>query len=459
MKTRLFLILAFFLTIMCNAQISFDPRLLITDNDTIQGVETAISADMDGDGDEDVLVTSWFADVIAWYENLDGNGNFSSFKRITGGILIDDPNFIQAADMDNDGDLDVVVANWGYDPNISWIENLDGQGTFGNGHPVTELHYALVVHPADIDNDGDMDLVAVGDYHLIWMENLDGLGNFGPQIIISDSISVSEAFEVSDIDGDGDLDITYADSVDNMVVWYENTDGQGTFGPQQMISDQTNGTRTVITKDMDHDGYLDVVSTSFPNGIVWFKNMDGQGTFMTAQMVFATAEPIYEIWVEDLDADGNNDVIAANNEAGKISWFKNDAAGNFGTEQILLTDLTGVSSLFTDDYNGDGKMDILTASFDFNDTKVIWLENRGPLGIEENSTNLFSIYPNPTNGLLHVKSTLPIVEITLYNNLGQLLFTSTEKNQVDISTLTEGIYFVKIINGNSQTETKKIVKK
>ncbi len=443
MKKKLFLIFLLFLTIVANAQISFDPRLLITDNDTIQGAETAISADMDGDGDKDVLVTYWFADVIAWYENLDGNGNFSSFKRITGGILIDDPNFIQAADMDGDGDLDAIVANWGFHPNISWFENLDGQGNFGNGDAVTELHYALVVHPADIDNDGDMDLVAAGDYHLIWMENLDGLGNFGPQIIISDSITVSQAFEVSDIDGDGDIDITYADLVDNMIVWFENTDGLGSFARQQMISDQTTGTRTVVTKDMNHDGDLDVVSTSFPNGIVWFKNMDGQGTFGPAQMIFSTSEPIYEIFVDDLDADGNNDVIALNNDAGKISWFKNDALGNFGPEQIILTDLTGASSLFTDDYNGDGKMDILTASFNFDDTKVIWLENLGPLGIEENTANLFSIYPNPTEGLLNIKSTLPIAEITIYNNLGQLLFTSEEKNHMDISILTEGIYFVK----------------
>ncbi|MAB39839.1 MAG: hypothetical protein CL528_06155 [Aequorivita sp.] len=72
---------------------------------------------------------------------------------------------------------------------------------------------------------------------------------------------------------------------------------------------------------------------------------------------------------------------------------------------------------------------------------------------------LFSIYPNPTNGVLSINSSSTVSEITIYNNIGQLLFTFKEKNQIDISTLSKGIYFVKIKDENGQTETKKVIKK
>ncbi len=126
-------------------------------------------------------------------------------------------------------------------------------------------------------------------------------------------------------------------------------------------------------------------------------------------------------------------------------------------EQTLVSNFKSASSVLADDFNGDGKMDILAAAK--TSDKIIWFENKGPLGIEENTTNLFILYPNPTNGLLNIISSTSISEVTVYNNLGQLLLTSEEKNQVDISALSEGIYFVKIKDENGRIETKKIVKK
>ena len=61
--------------------------------------------------------------------------------------------------------------------------------------------------------------------------------------------------------------------------------------------------------------------------------------------------------------------------------------------------------------------------------------------------------------MLNIKSATPLSEITVYNNLGQLLFVSEKNNQVDISALSQGIYFVKIKDEDGQTETKKVVKK
>jgi hypothetical protein len=61
--------------------------------------------------------------------------------------------------------------------------------------------------------------------------------------------------------------------------------------------------------------------------------------------------------------------------------------------------------------------------------------------------------------VLTINSASTISDITVYNNLGQLLLTSEKTDQVDISSLSDGIYFVKIKAENGQTETKKVVKK
>ena len=164
----------------------------------------------------------------------------------------------------------------------------------------------------------------------------------------------------------------------------------------------------------------------------------------------------YEVYAKDLDADGDMDVLTASFSNNTVFWHQNLGNGNFGSEQIVSSQVNNTTCVFADDINGDGKMDVLASSYSLDE--IIWFENRGPLGIEENTNNFFSIYPNPTNGVLNIKSATSITEITVYNNLGQLLFTSEEKNQIDISSLSQGIYFLKIQDESGQIETKKILK-
>ena len=130
--------------------------------------ESVYATDLDGDGDADVLSASRRDNKIAWYENL-GGGSFGPEETITNSAR--DAKFVYATDLDGDGDADVLSAS-ALDNKIAWYENLgsgSGGGLIGGGssvafgpqHIITTLAYAAnSVYAADLDGDGDADVLS-----------------------------------------------------------------------------------------------------------------------------------------------------------------------------------------------------------------------------------------------------------------------------------------------------------
>ena len=82
----------------------------------------------------------------------------------------------------------------------------------------------------------------------------------------------------TDLDGDDDVDVLSASYDDGKIAWYENTDGRGTFGLQQVITTQAAGAQSVYAADLDGDGDMDVLSASrVDDKIAWYENTDGRG--------------------------------------------------------------------------------------------------------------------------------------------------------------------------------------
>lgn len=100
-----------------------------------------------------------------------------------------------------------------------------------------------------------------------WYENIDGTGSFGPKQIISNNSQPASRIFATDLDGDGDTDVLFANS--RKIGWHENIDGAGNFGRQQIISMATRP-RDIIAVDVDGDGDMDVLSAN--NRIAWFEN-------------------------------------------------------------------------------------------------------------------------------------------------------------------------------------------
>jgi hypothetical protein len=344
------------------------------------GATSVFSADIDGDGDQDVLSASFIDDKIAWYENIDGLGSFGEQQVIT--TSADGAWSVFSTDLDSDGDQDVLSAS-SIDDKIAWYENTDGLGSFGEQQVITtSTNEAAYVFSTDIDGDGDQDVLSASawDHKIAWYENTDGFGSFGPQQVITTSaVGAISVFSI-DIDCDGDQDILSASFVDDKIAWYENTDGLGSFGPQQVITTSAAGARSVFSTDIDGDGDQDVLSASAcDDKIAWYENTDGLGSFGEQQIITTSAAGAWSVFSTDIDSDGDQDVLSASSSDDKIAWYENtDGLGSFGEQQVITTSANGSASVFSTDLDGDGDQDVLSASWD--DNKIAWYENTDGLG-------------------------------------------------------------------------------
>ncbi len=106
---------------------------------------------------------------------------------------------------------------------------------------------------------------------------------FSEQIVINHAdVDGPESVYTADLDGDGDMDVLSASSDDDKIAWYENMDGKGTFGPQQVITQSAVSPRSVYAADLDGDGDMDVLSASMDDKIAWYENDRRRGRIWPA---------------------------------------------------------------------------------------------------------------------------------------------------------------------------------
>lgn len=359
---RLMQILLILFVSLSNAQISFQEEVIMDENLNIGGGEHFV-ADINGDGLNDIFRSDF--EVVVWYENLNGT-DFSVPSIIS---TMEEYCRIYAADLDGDGDNDLITAS--EDNNtVSWYENTDGQGNFGMrnviGFNVDGAHYVLA---EDIDGDGDLDIVATAhwDNQVLWFENTDGVGTFGPEQIISSSAQWANSVVAVDIDGDGDLDVASSSADDQKIAWYENTNGQGAFGPEQLVFIDIEDKTFVKAGDIDSDGDIDLISDlGNDNEIAWYENTDGLGNF-AAPVIISNGDINFVLAkLYDVDNDGDLDVVATQAIANKTVWYENlDGMGNFGSQTIISDETFQPREIYASDMDNDGDLDVVTTTFSY----------------------------------------------------------------------------------------------
>jgi len=187
--------------------------------------------DMDTDGDNDVLVVSRDDDVMAWWENLGGVPVLFRERRID--TAFDFPTAIEGVDFDFDGDMDVLAVGGG--DLVLWYESSGLVPPTFTKHALTTgggTHTSLDADVADVDNDGDYDIISTdtfgsNDVEVIWLEN-DGTNlafmrhAIGEQFFASGSGTARPFVASGDLNGDSYIDIIFASSVTDVVRWYPN---------------------------------------------------------------------------------------------------------------------------------------------------------------------------------------------------------------------------------------------
>jgi len=335
-------------------------------------------SDFDNDGDNDVLATIVYENKIVWYENLDGAGNFSAELVIS--TETESSEFVVASDLDNDGDLDVISTSF-EDDKLAWYENLDGLGNFGSQNIISiNLDGAASAFPADLDNDGDIDIIstAANGHEVVWFENIDGNGNFSTKMIISNEVIAPLSSIAADIDGDGNLDIASSSWVDNKIAWYKNLDGLGSFGNQQIISLSADNARNVFASDIDNDGDIDLLSSSEGDRkIAWYENLDGLGNFSNEKIIAINYHDCMKVFADDLDNDGDIDVLHAQDYVGEVFINENlDGLGNFDDVKLLSKSVLSINTMLYEDIDGDDNKDVICSS----SNRISWFKNENGSG-------------------------------------------------------------------------------
>jgi hypothetical protein len=314
---------------------------------TFPEAQSAYAADVDGDGDLDILGAAYDGDDIVWWENTNGVGAAWVWRTVDGDF--DGAYSVHAADVDGDGDLDVLGAAY-YADDITWWENTNGVGTTWSEHVVDgDFDEAKSVYTADMDGDGDLDILGAGDDGFTWWENTNGVGTSWQKRGVSGYPGVS--VYAADMDGDGDTDVLGApEIVSSPTTWWENTNGLGTTWSEHVIDNGGfNFLNSVHAADMDGDGDMDVLDAvgftggSGPppfddadvnglydeNDITWWENTDGLGTSWSEHIVHNHLEvPKLDVYAADMDGDGDLDILGRVPGVGFV-WWEN-LGGQFG---------------------------------------------------------------------------------------------------------------------------------
>ncbi|KAH8075002.1 hypothetical protein JL721_986 [Aureococcus anophagefferens] len=367
-------------------------------------------ADLDGDGDLDLVVGEDYGDLF-YYENV-GSAASPSYEAVTDaanpfdGIYVGWSSNPALADLDSDGDLDLVVGEQDGGGVLNYFEIVGSaaspsyEAVTGSASPFDGIDVGYLSAPAlvDLDGDGDLDLV-VGeeDGVLNYYETVGSAtspsfeartGTANP----FDGIDVGSRSKpaLADLDGDGDLDLVVGE-VYGFLYYYENVGSAaspdyapvtGTANPFYGIDVGWYSSPAFV--DLDGDGDVDLVLASqvdlvASQGVIYYYDNVGSATSPSYAAVTGSANPFDAIAVgshstpalADLDGDGDLDLVVGEGD-GVLSYYENvgsaaspDYAPVTGTANPFYgIDVGGSSKPAFADLDGDGDLDLVVGETD-----------------------------------------------------------------------------------------------
>ncbi len=358
------------LTLEFDPNAAFQKRTGIGLDDTYDNWAVAWG-DYDNDGYVDLFVPTANENQPNQLYHNNGDGTFT--KVTTGNIVTDLASSMAATwgDYDNDGDLDLFVSN-----NIGYANFLyrnNGDGTFTsiqNDPVVSDIYYSHGAAWADYDNDGDLDLFIAEyfptKYNHLYRNNGDGTFTkvTDNAIILEASFSVAGAW--GDYNNDGLVDLFVCNTNDRNNSLYKNLGG-GKFLKINTGDIVNDGGKSVgcAWGDYDNDGDLDlfVANAGGQDNFLYRNNGDGTFTKVTSGDIVNDGGHSHGCAWGDYDNDGDLDLYVANNGDNDNFLYMNNGDGTFTRIYNAITDVGGESmGVAWADYDNDLDLDLFVAN-------------------------------------------------------------------------------------------------
>jgi hypothetical protein len=312
---------------------------------TTPRLERHMIGDVNADGKADVVIVENLHGDVYWYKNSGRPATDSVWQRfIITRHTIPGAYDVAVVDLDGDGDQDVAVSTWRLSNKFVWFENPgDPEGTDNWKMHVIEENIAepRTIRAGDFNGDGRPDLLGTARLAnlVLWYENPGDprLQPWTRHVIDAKSADPGHGMP-ADLDGDGDLDVVMALGMDSSakevgtreIVWYENAGRAGQDGQwkKHVVGGDFDNAFEAIAVDLDGDGRLDIAATSYasPHGrAVWFQNPGDLSGMWTMHDVKINWPRANQIIAADLDGDGKSDLVAGTTgNVSEVRWWKNE---------------------------------------------------------------------------------------------------------------------------------------
>ena len=437
-------------------------------------------ADIDNDGDLDLIITGKDGNLTNDRTTLYSNNGIGNFTEITetGLSVLTDGGSIAFADTDGDGDQDLLITGRDNSPNhYAHFYLNDGSGNFT---PDTTQPFEPSIGGnlefADIDNDGDLDLFMTGRHNnnLIFSKlyQNDGTGDFSEVTstpFLSEGGSASAFF---DMDNDNDLDLILAgknNSNQKKTTLYEN-DGSGNFSLVSNTPFENVDFAAIAIDDSDNDSDLDVLINGENDSGVPICQLylnDGTGAFNLLVGTPFIQTAVGTVDFADFDNDNDLDVLVTGSVGGQTfaaHIYENQGMNNFSLVDTLET--LYLSSTALGDIDNDNDLDaiiigIAQLSADIYKPRVYenMLTTLSTENTTDNSRENILLYPNPSSGILNIQTNHTFTpSIKIYNLIGELVFSEDNLSPNSQISLNQppGIYMI-VVKTNRSTSTSKLI--
>jgi FG-GAP-like repeat len=346
--------------------------------------DSAVSAlaliDVDSDGDLDIAAGRCSLTGHVILRLNDGAANFSNasgigIEALPGGQT-PCPRVLAAVDLDRDGRTDLIEAD--SLGRVLFFHNAGGSFVLERSIADAQAGTASAAHDiaiADLDRDGDADVIAAhaSENQLALSQNRSlrrGLRS-GPFLSAAGSFAGAETLLSGDVDRDGRRDVIAASRSDNSVRLLRRT--ASGFAAAETLAAGVNAPRSGVIADMNRDGKPDLVLGSPGNSRVMQLLGDGTGGFAAATIAASGMLDTTAIVSVDLDRDGDLDLVVADAALGQLRWLRNSGNGSYASSNTITGALDGPCAIEVVDVDRDGWPDLGVALESGN--RVIWLRN------------------------------------------------------------------------------------